>query len=384
MTASSAGRGAEMNVYLDNGATTKADDAVVREMSTALSVDYGNPSSLHVLGRNASEIIDKARSAIAKELNCAPDEIIFTSGGTEANNLALNILSQGDHLITSVIEHPSVLGKAGELEKKGVKVTYLKVDNKGFISPGELKKAINDKTRLVSIMHANNEIGVVQNITEIGDICRAKNVFFHSDCVQSFKKELIDVNKMNLSMASLSAHKIHGPKGAGALFVRKGVRINPLFFGGAQESKRRSGSENVPGIAGFGKAVSLKFDSEKIRVLRDYFIARVEKEIENVKLNGSREKRLCNNVNFSFAGIEGESLLMHLDLNGICVSTGSACSSRSLEPSHVLMALGLKHEVAHGSIRFTLSKYTSKEELDYVVVKLKEAVKRLREVSALR
>lgn len=374
----------KMKVYLDNSATTKVDEVVAKEMKKCFSSDYGNPSSIHELGRNASKLVENSREAIAKEINCSSDEIIFTSGGTEANNLALNILNLGEHLITTKIEHPSVMNKAKELEKQSVSVTFVGVDKDGFVDFDELERSITPKTKLVSVIHANNEIGTVQDIEKIGNLCRNRNILFHTDCVQSFKKEKIDVKKMKIDLLSVSAHKIHGPKGAGVLYVRRGIKLKPLLFGGSQEMKKRAGTENVPGIAGMAKAVSLPVDSEKIRKLRDYMIKKIENEISDVKLNGSREKRLCSNINFSFKHVEGESLLMSLDLEGIAVSTGSACSSRSLEPSYVLMALGLDHATAHGSIRFSLSKYTTKKEIDYCVEKLKKAVKKLREVSALK
>ena len=364
-------------IYLDNAATTKVDEKVVKEIEKAMVVNYGNPSSIHGLGREAFSLIERARQEIADEINCKASEIVFTSGGTESNNLALNILEKGDHLITTLIEHPSVLKKAKELEN--IEVSYLKVDNEGFIDLEHLRASFRKNTKLVSIIHGNNEIGTVQDIHKISSICRQKSVLLHMDCVQSLKKEKIEAKLVD--MASFSAHKIHGPKGIGALYVKEGVKLKPILIGGSQESKKRAGTENVPGIVGFGKAVSLKYDAEKIRKLRDYLIAKIEKEIPEVKLNGPREKRLCNNVNFSFKHIEGESILMSLDMEGVCVSTGSACSSKNLDPSHVLMALGLSHETAHGSIRFSLSKYNTKEEIDFCVDKLKEIVERLRRIS---
>ena len=361
-----------MKVYADNAATTEVDKEVVKEMKKAFD-SYGNPSSIHSYGHKARELVEEARERVAKEIGCEAEEVVFTSGGTEANNLALNILEEGDHLITSSIEHHSIHKLAEKYD-----VTFLKVDKDGVVDLKHLKDSIKENTKLVSIIHGNNEIGTVQDLCKIKEVCG--DVLLHSDCVQSFKKETIPIDC--LDVASISSHKIHGPKGVGALFVKKGVKIKPLLVGGAQENNLRAGTENVPGIVGFGKAASLKIDCDKIKKLRDYFISRVEKEIENVKLNGSRE-RLCNNANFSFKKIEGESILMALDLEGIMVSTGSACSSRSLEPSHVLLAIGLDHATAHGSIRFSFSKYNTLEEVDYIVDKLKKIVARLREVSAL-
>ncbi len=371
-----------MYVYLDNGATTKVDEQVVKEIQKVFLENYGNPSSLHQYGRKASELLDEARDLIANEINCSSDEIIFTSGGTESNNLVLNLLEKGDHFITTIIEHHSIHILSKELEKKGVEVTFLKVDKEGFVDLEQLKDSIKENTKLVSIIHGNNEIGTVQDLKEIGEIC--KDVLFHSDCVQSFKKEEIDVKEIGLDLASFSSHKIHGPKGVGALYASKKVKLKPLLIGGGQEFGKRSGTENVPGIVGFGKAVSLKIDVEKIKNLRNYLIEKIEKEIDYVRFNGSKTKRLCNNVNFSFLKIEGESILMSLDLDGIMVSTGSACSSKSLDASHVLLAIGLNHGTAHGSIRFTLSKYTTKEEIDYCVEKLKEIIERLRTLSPIK
>ncbi len=371
-------------IYLDNGATTQVDSSVVEIMKQVMIKGYGNPSSLHNLGREAHEKLDEVRELIAKEINATEEEIIFTSGGTEANNLALTVLEKGDHFITTKIEHASINEFAKILEKKEIEVSWLKVDAKGNINFEELKNSFKPNTKLVSIIHANNEIGTVQDLIKIGNECAANKVIFHSDCVQSFKKEKIDVIKMNLSMISISGHKIHGPKGIGALYVKKGIKIIPCFIGGGQENKKRPGTENVPGIVGFGQAIKLNYESNKIKELRDYFIDKVEKEIEEVKLNGARSNRLCNNVNFSFKYVEGESLLMSLDLEGIMVSTGSACSSRSLKPSHVLMALGMGAEQAHGSIRFTFSKYNTKEEIDKTIAVLKIILERLRAISPLR
>jgi len=370
-------------VYLDNAATTKVYKEVIEEMNSALSEVYGNPSSIHEKGHEALQLMDDSRNVLAKEINCSPDEIIFTSCGTESNNLALNFLEKGDHLITTIIEHPCVYEKAKELESKGVEVTYLKVDNEGFVDLNELKSSIKKNTKLVSIIHGNNEMGTIQDLKEIGLICKKNNVLFHSDCVQSLKKLKLDMKEFNLSMASFSAHKIHGPKGIGALYVKKGIKLKPLLYGGGQEKNIRSGTENVPGIVGFKKALELEYPSEKIKELRDYFISEIEKKVEDVVLNGSRDKRLCNNANISFKRIEGEAILMSLDMEGIYVSTGSACSSRYLKASRVLLAMGKDHETAHGSIRFTFSKENTKKEVNYTIEKIVEIVNRLRNISAL-
>lgn len=379
-----------MNAYLDNAASTKVDKEVVEVMLPYMDDVYANASSLHQLGQKAATTLDKSREIIAKAINAQKDEIIFTSGGTESDNLAIKGIAyankdKGNHIITTKIEHPAVEKTCKFLEKDGFKVTYLDVDEEGFIDLKELKKAITDDTILVSIIHANNEVGTIQDIGEIGNICKEKKVYFHIDAVQSFTKVKIDVKKQNITLASFSSHKIHGPKGIGALYIKKGINIHPLMHGGSQEKRLRPGTENIPGIVGFAKAVEIA-DEEgcmKIGELRDYFIEKVEKEIPEVKLNGSRNERLCNNVNITFKYIEGEALLIKLDDKGIAVSTGSACSSKELRPSHVLIAMGIPPAVAHGSIRFSLSKYTTKEELDYTIKHLKEAVQELREISPL-
>ncbi|MBN2422572.1 cysteine desulfurase NifS [Candidatus Woesearchaeota archaeon] len=379
-----------MQVYLDNGATTKLDESVLEEMRPCFDIKYGNASSLHKFGREARSAIDKSRKVIADSINAEPDEIIFTSGGTESNNLALKGIAfankhRGDHIIISKIEHDCVLNASRWLSKNGFNVTMLDVDKYGIVDPQALKKAITNRTILVSIMHANNEIGTVLPIEEYGSICREKNVLFHTDACQSYTKIPIDVKSMNIDLMTLNAHKIHGPKGVGCLFIRKGIKITPIAHGGGHEFNLRSGTENVPGIVGFAKASALhkKQDIQKMTELRDYLIKRLLK-IPETQLNGHPEKRLCNNASISFHFIEGESLLMHLDMQGIAVSTGSACSSHSLEPSHVLLAIGLKHEIAHGTIRFTLSKYTTKQEIDYTISKVNEIVNKLREISPLK
>jgi len=379
-----------MKVYLDNGAATMVDPKVVKAMNPFFTEKFGNASSLHELGRISHEALEKSRAIIAEKINALPEEIIFTSGGTESDNIAImetafpNI-EKKNHIITTKIEHPAVLQTCKFLEAHGFNVTYLGVDNEGFIDIKKLEQSITEKTVIVSIMHANNEIGTIQDIDAIGEICKKHHVAFHTDAVQSFTKVPIDVKKLNVDFISLSAHKIHGPKGIGALYVRKGTRIKSLLKGGSQESKLRPGTENIPGIIGFAKAVELASEAhiKKMEKLRDYFIGEIKKNFSDIVVNGTETERLCNNINVSFKGIEGESLLMHLDEKGIAVSTGSACSSQSLEPSHVLLAIGLNAEVAHGSIRFTLSRFTTKEELDYTLNNLTEIVKNLRQISPL-
>ena len=376
-------------IYLDNGATTQVAKEVAKAVQTILTKKFGNPSSLHKFGEEARKEIEKARAIIANKINAEPNEIIFTSGGTESDNLAIKGIAyqnkdKGNHIITTAIEHSAVLETCASLEKDGFQTTYLSVDEEGFINLEKLKKAINPKTILVSIIHANNEIGIIQDIEAIGKICKEKNIYLHTDAVQSFTKVPIDVKKMNLDLLSLSSHKIHGLKGTGALFVKKGTKLKPLFNGGIQENNIRAGTENMPGIVGFGKAVEIITDDdlEKMKKLRDKLIQGLEK-IPSIKLNGPKNKRLSNNVNISFKYVEGESLLYHLDSKGIAVSTGSACSSHSLSPSHVLIAIGLKPEIAHGSIRFTLSRYTTEDEISYTIKTVKEVVEDLRRISPL-
>lgn len=381
-----------MECYLDNGATTKVDNEVIDEMTKYYDKVYGNASSMHQFGENAKEALENSREIIAKELNASPSEIIFTSGGTESNNLALKGIAfanedKGKHIITTKIEHDCILNTSKWLEKRGFKVTYLNVDDEGFVDINQLKKEINKDTILVSVIHANNEIGTIQNIDEIGKICKENKVLFHSDACQSFTKYPIDTKLINIDLITINSHKIHGPKGVGALYIKKGTNITPLLHGGGHEFKKRSGTENIPGIVGFAKAVEIshEIDFDKIKKLRDYMIKKIPEEIPNTILTGAKDldKRLVNNVNFIFKYIEGEGILMSLDLEKIEVSTGSACSSHTLEPSHVLLACGYKHELAHGSIRFTLSKYTTKEEIDYTIEKLKIAIEKLRSMSPL-
>jgi cysteine desulfurase len=354
-----------------------------------LSDKYGNPSSLHHKGQEAREGIENARAIIAKKINAQPEEIIFTSGGTESNNLAIKGVAKankkkGNHIITSAIEHHCVLNSCKSLEKEGFKVTYLPVTSDGFVDVDELKAAITEKTILVSIMHVNNEIGTIQLIKEIGEICKEKKIIFHTDAVQSFTKIPIDAKSLNVDLISFSAHKIHGPKGVGAIYIKKGTIIQPILHGGSQEKGLRAGTENVPGIVCFGKAVEIA-DPVYLQFMENFRDILIDEalKIPFVQLNGSRENRICNNANLAFNYIEGESLLLYLDSRGFCVSTASACASHSLEPSHVLTAIGLSPEIAHGSIRFSLSKYTSKDDIETCIKKLKESVEELRKISSM-
>ncbi len=377
-------------VYLDNAATTQADDAVVKAMMPYFSKHYGNASSIHLFGESAKDALDEARRTIAKELNADEKEIIFTSGGTESDNLAIRGIAyanaaRGKHIITSKIEHHAVLNTCAALEKEGFAVTYLDVDKDGIIDMKQLERAITDKTVLVSVMHANNEIGVIQPIERIGEIAIQNQVHFHTDAVQSFTKEKIDVKRINVDLISMSAHKIHGPKGVGALYVRRGVNLKRLSEGGHHEFNRRPGTENVPAIVGFAKAVELsrKENKRKIAELRDYLVRSILSKVPDAKYNGHQRSRLANNASISFKFIEGESLLLHLSERGIAVSTGSACTSDSLEPSHVLLAIGIPHETAHGTIRFTLSRHTTKKEIDYLIKTIVPIIRTLREMSPL-
>lgn len=384
-----------MEVYLDNSATTGCFQDVAAFMTHIMCSDYGNPSSLHLKGVQAENYIRYAKETIAKLLKVSEKEILFTSGGTEADNIALIGCAlanyrAGKHLITTMIEHPAVLQTMKYLEEQGFHVTYLPVDNKGRIRLEDLQKAMSKDTILVSIMHTNNEIGSLQPIAEAGALIKKMNprTLFHVDAVQGFGKFRIYPKKMNIDLLSASGHKIHGPKGVGFLYIHKGVKIRSFIHGGAQERGRRAGTENVPGIVGFGAAVKAAFEgmeehSAKIQKLRDYLTEKVLNEVPFCRLNGDREKRLPNNINFSFDFIEGESLLMMLDMKGICASSGSACTSGSLDPSHVLLAIGLPHERAHGSLRLTLSEENTLDEMDYVADAIKEIVDRLRQMSPL-
>ena len=380
-------------IYLDNAATTKTSQEVVDAMLPYFTENYGNASSIYEVGQRSKEAITTAREDIAKVLGAKTEEIYFTAGGSEADNWALKAAfeaysKKGNHIITTKIEHHAILHTCEYLEKKGAEITYLDVDENGLVNLDELQKAIRPETILISIMFANNEIGTIEPVKEIGMIAKEHGVLFHTDAVQAFGQVPIDVDEMNIDMLSSSAHKINGPKGIGFLYIRKGVKIRSFVHGGAQERKRRAGTENVPGIVGYGVAAkraaeTMEVRTAKERELRDYFIDRVLKEIPYVKLNGDPVKRLPNNINLSFRFVEGESLLIMLDMKGICASSGSACTSGSLDPSHVLLAIGLPHEIAHGSLRMTLSEETTKEDLDYVVENLKEIVSNLRSMSPL-
>jgi len=378
-----------MKVYLDNAATTMVDKEVIKAMLPYLDKKIGNPSSIHSFGREAKIAIESSREKIMQKLGAKNGKLIFTSGGTESNNLAIKGVAfsckgKGKHIITTGIEHKSVLEVVDWLKKyMGFKVTYLPVDHYGFINLEKLENSITKDTILVSIIHGNNEIGTIQNIKEIGKICNDKDVYLHTDACQSFTKTELDVEKMYIDMVSINSHKIHGPKGVGALYISEKVKITPLLHGGGQEHEIRGGTENVPGIVGFAKATEVisEKDIERMEKLRDKLISGVLKEIVDSKLNGHPKLRLCNIANFTFKDVEGESLLMRLDMHGIACSTGSACSSRSLKPSHVLLAIGLKLEEAHGSLRMSLSKYTTSEEISYTLEKLKNEVEELRKIS---
>jgi len=379
------------NIYLDNAATTKVDDRVVEAMNIYHTEKYGNASSVHFKGEEARRDLEEARETIAKAIGARYDEIIFTGSGTESNNFAIkglffNNYPNKNHIITTKIEHDCVLNACKWLETKGAKVTYLNVNEKGFVNLKDIENAITDKTFLVSVIHGNNEIGTIQNLKGIGELCRKKGVLFHTDACQSLTKVPINVNKDNVDLVTLNAHKIHGPKGVGALYIRKGVSITPLLHGGGQEFKLRSSTENVPGIIGFAKAVKISSSSDvkNMKKLREYFIQELLK-IPNTRLNGADgEDRLCNNINLSFRNIEGEAIGSFLNVNGIFTSTGSACSSKSLEPSHVLTALGLSPLEANSSIRISISKYTTKEEIDYALSEIKKTVEKLRRISPLK
>ena len=380
-------------IYLDNAATTKCAPQAVEAMLPYFSEKYGNASSVYGLGSESKKAVDHARQIIADSLHCTPQEIYFTTGGSESDNWALIATAEanekkGRHIITTKIEHHAILHTCEYLEKRGFEITYLPVDKDGLISIEDLKNAIRPDTILISVMFANNEIGTIQPIEEIGSIAKEKGILFHTDAVQAYGHVPIDVEKLHLDFLSASGHKLNGPKGVGFLYIRKNVRIGAYLHGGAQERGRRAGTENVPGIVGLGVAVELAMKNMEANIaketqLRDYLISQMEKNFINCKLNGSRTKRLPNNVNFSFPFIEGESMLIMLDMKGICASSGSACTSGSLDPSHVLLAIGLPHELAHGSLRLTLSHENTQEEMDTVVNELKKIVERLQDMSPL-
>lgn len=384
----------EKMIYLDNAATTKTAPEVVQAMLPYFTELYGNPSSVYDFAGKSKEGVTNARTQIAEVLGARKEDIYFTAGGSEADNWALKAAfeaysNKGNHIITTKIEHHAILHTCEYLEKtRGAKITYLDVDENGIVKLDELEKAITPETILISIMFANNEIGTIQPVKEIGLIAREHGILFHTDAVQAFGQVPINVDELNIDMLSSSGHKINGPKGIGFLYIRKGVKIRSFVHGGAQERKRRAGTENVPGIIGYGAAAKRANDTMKERTeeeirLRDYMIERITTEIPYVKLNGDPVKRLPNNVNVSFQFIEGESLLLMLDSYGICASSGSACTSGSLDPSHVLLAIGLPHEIAHGSLRLTLSEETTKEDIDFTVDKLKAIVQNLRNMSPL-
>lgn len=383
----------EKLIYLDNAATTKTAPEVVEAMLPYFTENYGNPSSVYGFASKNKDEVTRQRDIIADALGAKSNEIYFTAGGSESDNWALKATaeaygSKGKHIITTKIEHHAILHTAQYLEGRGFEVTYLDVDENGSVRPEDLEKAIRPDTILISVMFANNEIGTVEPIREIGRIAKEHGILFHTDAVQAFGQIPINVDECNIDMLSASGHKLNGPKGIGFLYIRKGVKIRSFVHGGAQERKRRAGTENVPGIIGLGKAVERAVSTMEERAaketkLRDYLIERVLAEIPYTRLNGERTKRLPNNANFSFRFIEGESLLIMLDMKGICASSGSACTSGSLDPSHVLLAIGLPHEIAHGSLRLTLSDETTREEIDYVVDNLKEIVSKLREMSPL-
>ena len=381
-------------IYADNAATTAVSPAVLEAMLPYYTECYGNPSSLYALGTAAKKPLEEARAKVAKCLGAEPNEIYFTSCGSESDNWAIKgaahkMLKKGkNHIITSKFEHHAVLHTCAALEKEGFEVTYLDVHENGIVVPEELEAAITDKTGLVTIMYANNEIGTIQPIPEIGEICKKHGVWFHTDAVQAVGNVPINVKEQNIDMLSLSGHKFHGPKGVGVLYIKKGIILPNLIDGGAQERGRRAGTENVAGIVGLGKAIELacsSIDETSARMtrLRDKLIAGIEARIPEVRLNGHRTERLPGNVNFSIKYIEGESILLMLDLNGIAASSGSACTSGSLDPSHVLLAIGLPHEIAHGSVRLTLGDDTTEEDVDYVLDVLPRIVARLREMSPL-
>jgi cysteine desulfurase len=381
-------------IYFDNSATTMVDQRVMEAMSPYHLEKYGNASSLHSFGREAYKALEEARATVARAINAPSRDIIFTSGGTESDNLAIQGAvyanqEKGKHIITSVIEHPAVLNTCHFLEEQGFKVTYLPVDREGVVKLEELKKAISKETILVTIMAANNEIGTIQPFREIGAIAHEYGALFHTDAVQAVTKVPIDVATDNVDLLAMSAHKFHGPKGVGALYIKKGTRIRPVVYGGGHERGYRSSTENIPGIVGMGKAIELAMaDMEgnvaKMTSLRDHIIEGILPRIRDSGLNGHRTKRLCNNAHFRFDFIEGESLILQLDMKGIAASTGSACSSKSLEPSHVLLALGMRHEQAHGSLRVTLSRFNTMEEADFLIEVLPDIVENLRKMSPIK
>ncbi|MGB9612586.1 MAG: cysteine desulfurase NifS [Candidatus Margulisiibacteriota bacterium] len=386
-------------IYLDYAATTPTHPKVIEAMLPYFADKFGNPSSLHAFGQEAKAAIEKAREKVAKFIGAKPEEIVFTSGGTEADNFALEGIAfanehRGNHIIISAIEHHAVTECCEFLKNRGFQITYLPVDKYGLVDPEVLYKSITDKTILVSIMHANNEVGTIEPIAQLSEVIREKSstigqkIYFHSDAVQTVGHLPVEIDKLGVDLLSMSAHKLYGPKGVGALYIRRGTRIVRFLHGGDQENRRRSSTENVPAIVGFGQAVEIASkemaeENQKLSRLRDKLIEGILENISDCQINGHLTQRLPNNVNVSIKYVEGESMLLNLDLQGIAVSTGSACSSGSLEPSHVLLALGLSHELAHSSLRFTLGKYTTEEDIDTVLKVLTEVVSKLRALSPL-
>lgn len=377
-----------MTFYFDNAATTKIKPEVLEAMMPFLTEEYGNPSSLYSIGRSAKREIDSARREVASMLNCDKNEIYFTGGGTESDNTALKgiayrLKEHGNHIITTKIEHHAILESCETLEKQGFEITYLNVDEDGKIKLEEIENAITDKTILISVMFANNEIGTIEPIKEISNIAKQKNVIFHTDAVQAVGNTLIDVKEMGIDMLSMSGHKIHAPKGVGALYVKKGIEFNKFLNGGHQEKNKRAGTENLAGIIGFGKACQiarddLNFHIKHLKNLRDYFLEEVQKNIKDIKINGSLKERLPGNINISFLGIDSTALLLELDKKGICCSSGSACNSSETKPSHVLTAIGLDEKAAKSSLRFTFGDFNTKTEVDYLLQNLISCVKELR------
>ncbi len=379
--------------YFDHAATTATKEEVLKEMLPYFTLNYGNASSIYSIGRKSKKAVEESRHKVAHAIGAEAKEIYFTSCGSESDNLAIKGVAfankeRGNHIITTKIEHPAVLHTCQHLEKDGFRVTYLNVDSDGLINLKELEEAITPQTILISIMFANNEIGTIQPIKEIGEIAKKYNIYFHTDAVQAIGNVRINVNELNIDLLSMSAHKFYGPKGMGALYVRTGVKFEKIQDGGHQERNMRAGTENVAGIVGIGKAIELAYENfdeynKKLTDLRDYYFSQVEEKIPDIKINGHRTKRLPGNANISFKFIEGESLLLYLDARGICASSGSACTSGSLDPSHVLLAIGLPHEIAHGSLRVTFGDDNTKEDVDFLVETLVEIVARLRNMSPL-
>lgn len=380
-------------IYLDYAATTPCDPEVVKAMEPYFFEKFGNPSSIHSFGQEAKKGMEDAREILAKFIGAKPEEIVFTSGGTESDNFAIEgvayaLEKKGNHIITSAIEHHAILEPCKFLEKKGFKITHVGVDKDGLINPEDITKAITDKTIFISVMHANNEIGTIQPISEIGRIAREKGIYFHTDAVQTVGHIPVNVDELNVDLLSLAGHKFYGPKGVGALYIRKGTRIERFLHGGDQERNRRASTQNITGIVGLGRAIELckekmSGEAEFQARLRDKLIKGITGKIAETRLNGSALKRLPNNVNISIRYIEGESMLLNLDMLGIAASTGSACTSTSLEPSHVLLAIGLPHEIAHGSLRLTLGRWTKEEDADYLLEHLPKIVAKLRAMSPL-